>query len=443
MRCQKLYFGNRRCRNSALAAGQWCRWHKIVQEFRKDLSARSEKYARSATFAAAVGVQLGGYALWRFAHHGSWLWCELALVALGSAIKLFADGIIAQDHPFAQAAWWGKMLTFGILLEVCAAAIAGWHITVDPARGAALVREFTSAPAAIKWVPPLAAALLCRDLLANLRVLMSRVLFIWRPSFNIVLQMAMIFLPAAVLLPLIASHFGSTRGDLSVSVPLVLPGLGSFFASMYAPPIRKPLLAVYVVGFILAEVVNKHLRQRAEALPVFRATIWPSFPVCCGAPGFGALAVGLVAFLTQGLNPWLLAAFGVIVSGVSAALGTKAVIRIHLQPLARQARQAYAAGRQEVWLYLRMPGRDGPLGFINVAPERAVEEIEAILEPSAAGTIQSWHEDHDFFVVRMRGTSADRILQVLFDWLLAIPKLPGSFAVMQRGSGANQEKVQL
>src|SRR5262249_48655336 len=94
MQCQETYLLHRRCRYSAFGADRYCRWHKIVHEFRSDLAGRPRLMSQFFMFGANVGIVGSGVCLWQFSQENNFLWIVCAMFMLSGGIKYFSDAMI-------------------------------------------------------------------------------------------------------------------------------------------------------------------------------------------------------------------------------------------------------------------------------------------------------------------------------------------------------------
>lgn len=118
LHCQQLYIALRRCPRVVYGESEWCRWHKILHEFRADNSRFGNWIAVTHMIGTGIDVSIAVVAFWFFTTTNNMIWLPLVLFSSGWACMLFADGIMAQDYPLSQFATWAKLLMVGMVLAI-------------------------------------------------------------------------------------------------------------------------------------------------------------------------------------------------------------------------------------------------------------------------------------------------------------------------------------
>lgn len=457
MRCQKTYLADGHCKKGVFGASKWCRWHKIIEEFRADLS-RYPKIAAQGMMLASSGLAYGaGYSLWMYSKQGAVVWGILAVFLIGSSAKYFADGCIAQDHPFSQFALWGQLLAFGLAVEVTAGATLGFYLVSHYSEAEGLAGELSLPSFLAKFAPSLLTAAIVLEVGVSVRLLVKRIFFWRRPMVNSLLTIMIWGMVGTALRPIWMppeQHLKFEQKSKSISESPRVPSSQSdaerrradnFWQPALGDHYWTPVIAAWVLGFIVAEVINKRMRSRDRAVAVFRATVWPSFPVCYGSPLLGAEGARYIMVWAKAQNSWLFVAVAISINAVAATLGTIAVVRIYLANLRRSGSSAIGKRerRQELELFLRI---ESPVpGIADTSDQFAytAHEIQLALEYSGVGRIEGYGKQDDYFIIQMVGSSAVSMFDALRDLLANIYIAPGSFAVMRYGDGSQEKMFEL
>lgn len=461
MRCQKTFLLDGRCTNEVFGAHGWCRWHRIIEGFRSDLARRPRLAAHGMMLGSSGSTLFAGAMLWMFAERGYPAALLLAVFALGSACKLFADGCIAQDHPFGQFALWGKLLTAGVVLEVVGGAAAAIYVLLQRAEAVELIRALRDAPVWTDVVPSIPAeprfgpSIVAAYTLVNAgfsaKLLLGRLLFIRRPSLNAALTIAMVSaLGTAARIPIqglppddaaFAASVQPREATRTIEPSAPHPPSAqrreasddtSYWESAIATDSTWVVWLVMAGCFCMTEVVNMRLRRRTGSRVVFRATIWPSYPICHGGAVLGVFA-SRYAMVWGGVHHlWAFTACALAVSGTVSMLGTRLLLSQKLRALERAPAGALRARRQTLLLCLR--AEDGALPL-------SIDEVDEVLTYSSTGIIEGTSQQRDLTIVHMSGASADAMLSALADLLNSAPIRAGSFAVLRYGGPDNRERV--
>ena len=439
MQCQKTFLAEGRCKNNTFGASRWCRWHKIIEEFRSDLSRVARLAAQGMMFTSSIFVYGVAYCLWFYAKEGTQVWPIAAVFLCGGAAKFFADGCIAQDHPFANFALWGKLLTFGLLVEVVAGGVLGWYLLSHSAQAEQIVSSFSTIPFWISKGPPILIAAIFLEAALSTRLLMSRVLFLRRAWLNTLILLFAVSMVGAALRPLLGQEWVQSN-DPKDAVPIE-----GFWQPYIGGAYTKVLIAVSVVGFLLAEVINKRMRSRGEAAAVFRSTVWPSFPVCYGSPFLGIIGSRFLMAWTGQTGPWVFSAVALALSCAMTAIGTRWLVRVHQGILRGQADGTLRMRerREQVLLFLRSEAKNGEAGRLNPWMAQTMYEIQTAVEYSATGELEGYQQDGDFFIISMAGASADSIFRAALSVLEGASIRTGSFAVLRYGEAGAERLVEL
>jgi hypothetical protein len=176
---------------------------------------------------------------------------------------------------------------------------------------------------------------------------------------------------------------------------------------------------------------------------VFRATVWPSFPICYGSPMLGLAGARFVMVWMKMQSAWLFVPIALFINVVMVVVGTRGVVSTHLSRLRRDRGPALGTRdrRQELLLFLRTGRRDD--GQIDERLLHMIREIMLALEYSGAGRVEGYGTQQGFSVVQMAGPSAEGLFGALGDLLAGISIVPGSFAVMRYGDGSQEKVIEL
>lgn len=452
MQCQKTYLAEGYCKNQVFGASKWCRWHKVIEEFRADLRHYPKLAAQGLMFGASGLAYLAAYSLSMFAKHDSLIWVTVSVFFVGGSVKYFADGCIAQDHPFSQFAFWSKLLAFGLFLEIVSGSVLGYYLATNYSTAAEIARQFSLPSFLSKYGATLITAALILECSFSIRLFVNRVLFLRQPALNSLITIMMFGLMGTALRPLWLPQTPPDLGQQShparlspTKQPNATEAERSWTDHYWEPALGNrywpPLIAVLVLGFVLAEIVNKRMRSRDQAMAVFRATVWPSFPICYGGPFLGAQGARLILLWTKTHGPWLFVPAALSLDIVAVALGTHFLIRTYLANL-RHAGTPVARERdrgQELALFLRV--RREILGHDNFA--YTAGEIQLALEYSGTGRIETYGEHQGFLLVQIAGSSAEKMFDALRDLLSGLSIGAGSFAVLRYGDRREERVIEL
>ena len=463
MQCQKVYLRNGYCKQAAFGASKWCRWHKIIEEFRRDLQKRPQLFAQVMMFGSSMAASGAVYCGWMAAHPGNVAWSLLAILLAGSSAKFFADGCISQDHPFAQFALWGKLLAIGLVIEIGSGTVAGFYLVQHPSEASEIVRHVTSSEFWLKYGPSLLAAASFLTATMSARLFLNRILFLRRPGLDY----------AIGLLTLVTISYAA-QPMLQEVVPWQIdPVPPAQVPEVPAPPQTPPKddprgieepqnrlkgflhpaigdtnewapIILYMVGFALDEFLNKRVRTRGQAMAVFRVTVWPSFPICVGSAFLGMLASRYILVWIELQSAWVFGIASIALTAVFVILGTRILVRSHLAslgPASATDPEPPRGRRQELLLFLKLSKPLGSGGLSDRIQAQTLFEIELALKYSATGLIEDIRPEGDFIVIQMAGDSAERIFGSLRELLHSITLHPGSFVVLRYGGAGQGEKV--
>jgi hypothetical protein len=202
-----------------------------------------------------------------------------------------------------------------------------------------------------------------------------------------------------------------------------------------------PIIIVWVLGFIVAELINKRMRSQDQALSAFRANVWPSFPICFGSPLLGAAGARFIMVWTEAQSPWLFGAVAISINAIAAALGTIVIVNSYLNDLRIIGKSVVGKRkrRQELSLFLRI----GTLVRDDDASLYTTRQIELALECSGVGSVEGYGRQGEFFIIQMAGPSAERLFGTLRVLLAGISIAPGSFAVIRREDASQEIMIEL
>lgn len=488
MKCQKTYLRDGYCKNPPFGASKWCRWHKIIEEFRSDLSRKPRLFSQLLMFGSSMCFGAVFWCSWMLFQHGTIIWLLLAILMMGSSAKFFADGCIAQDHPFTQFSLWGKMLLFGLILEIVSGAVTGFYLLNHGHEADMVVDKLTEKLFWLKYGPALLIAAIFLNTGFSLKLCLDRVLFIKRPALNSMIFMLTLMMVVSSLRPFVhqviplrtaiesineedkanikahteekgASDAVKTRSpELSRAVsnnsrgPEPVKGstqefqerLKTFGQPVIGKNYKLTLVISLLIGFIVAEILNKRIRTRGKGRVVFRATVWPSFPICFGSPFFGIVGIRYLMVWLQIHNAWLFGIGSVLVAAFVVTIQSKWLIRSYLSSLSRSnvvSDSPKRGARQELLLYLKQPKPSGNKGVAAHLLNGIIYEIEMILDYSGVGSIAGREEKDQFVILHIAGASAESIYLALHNLLKGISIHQGSFVVMKFGGHDTKERV--
>ncbi len=404
--------------------------------------------------ACAYGI---GYSIWMYSKNDAIVWGLLAVFLIGSSAKYFADGCIAQDHPFSQFALWGKLLAFGLIVEVSSGVLLGAYLTSHYSEAGKLAGALSLPSFIARYAPSLCTAAVVLETWLSIRLLVARVLFLRRPALSSIITLLMWAMTGAALQPiwmLSDQRVQFEQKNQSKSEPQKKEISRSdaerrwrddFWRPVLGDHYWPPLIVAWVLGFIIAEILNQRMRRRDEVGAVFRATVWPSFPICYGSPLLGAAGARYILVWMKVANPWLFGALSISFNAIAATIGTSLIIRIYLSNLkaSRSSSVSRRGRRQELLLFLRLGTIIRGEDHVSRIFAHAAHEMELALEYSGAGRIEGYSKQDDFFIVQMAGSSAELMLQTLHDLLDNISIAPGSFAVVRYGDGSQEKMIEL
>lgn len=315
LRCQQIYFGRRRCAHSTFGDEEVCRWHKIAREFRADLK-RTRGFAQQGFLYAAYGslaAVLGS--LFMLSRDPSPVWVFAAVYSLGWGATLLADAVMALDYPFSGLPFWAKLLAVGLAVTVVSGGLGSLYLVYHPEKAQQLAAMAGQAAWWTQHGPRLLVVSTALLALSNLKLLLGRILFVRIPHFGPVATLTTGALVAWAIKPYTQPYLPEPK----VQEAFWQAAVGG-----------KSLLALGVIWFItfnVAEMVNVTMRRSALDEESFKATIWPSYPVCIIAPWLGMLVArfALVWLDVQGAVPFGVAA--ALATVPFCILGTKGLLR--------------------------------------------------------------------------------------------------------------------
>jgi len=200
-----------------------------------------------------------------------------------------------------------------------------------------------------------------------------------------------------------------------------------------------PIIIVWVLGFIVAELINKRMRRQDHALSAFRANVWPSFPICFGSPLLGAAGARFIMVWTEAQSPWWFGAVAISINAIAAALGT--IVNIYLNDLRIGGKSVVGKRKRQqelsLFLHIGTPVRDDEASFYTT------RQIELALEYSGAGRVEGYRREGEFFIIEMAGPSAERLFGTLRVLLAGTSTAPGSFAVIRREDASQEIMIEL
>ncbi len=286
--CQQSYPPNGRCTRPVYGGTNYCRWHTVLHQFRRDISQRPWTY-HSLMFGSGLSVAAACYV-------GAFLPLESGLLRwflvvgfLAGGAKVFADAIIARDYPLSQFAFWAKLLAGGMLLEAVAELAAAALICLNPERARPLAAVFGEHPTWLSVGPSVLASALVVEAALMARMFVGRVLFLQPRLLGTILWYG------ALMMVLWA--FDPFLRQLS---PLKPEEREQFWAAAVGDA-RWPMAVAWFLAFNLCEMINVGMRRAALSPEAFKATVWESFPVCTGAPVL-ALFAGRYVLVWSGLH---------------------------------------------------------------------------------------------------------------------------------------------
>lgn len=285
LRCQQVLLNNLQCTQPTFRDGKLCRWHRISNEFHADYRNKGRLLSQGLSFGALLSVVLAATALWNFFQEAEILWLLMGVWGLGWAFCLFADSLIALDYPLSQLTIWSKMLAIGIVLVVaggvgifcCASSLPDSSLPV-------LRRVLGGRLDHLYGLPSIGAAVLVVAASFFL-MFVRRILYLEAP------RLGSLFVWPLVLL-LIAGTFRPALQDHGVApTPEQLEG---FWGSVVGNDVSVALGVSWCVAFMVCEFVNVAIRRQRCDPKLFKRTVWPSYPVCTGAPVVGLLVSRLL-----------------------------------------------------------------------------------------------------------------------------------------------------
>ena len=272
VRCQQVYPGLRQCRRWSLSDSQWCRWHRILQEYRADWKGSPER-SRSLMFGAGTDLALGAVGIWMFLHRSEMVWLLLGLWALGWSAMLFSDSVIALDYPLSQFTIWPKALAGGM----AAAALCGFgsaiYLAIVPRTAEPVLALISQKDGWLLYGPSLLIAVLAWASATPLKMFIHRVLFRNPPLFDGTVMLATMCLASAALHPL-----------LQRVSPVDPHKSQEFWRTVLGQRSGWVLAIAYFVAFNACEIVNVRMRRRHGSQRVFEKTYEASLPVCMMPP---------------------------------------------------------------------------------------------------------------------------------------------------------------
>jgi hypothetical protein len=271
--CQKVYMNRVRCRAHTYGMGDLCRWHRIAHEFRSDLKDKPEWITGGLMFSVYPFLAMAAFGLWKFSRSPDAILLLFGLFTLGTALKHFADAVIARDYPLSQFAFWPRLLAFGMALEVASGLAGTGLVLVTREAALPLVRAISERPGWLTIGPSVVAAAAIVGTVSSLKMIRARILFRHSPTFNTMLDFLSF---GAIILgfqPLMAKY-----------APVKPEAAKSFWAGALGGDRVWPLPVAYFIAFNVGEIINVRMRRVALDDEAFRKTIMISFPACTIPP---------------------------------------------------------------------------------------------------------------------------------------------------------------
>jgi hypothetical protein len=316
IQCQQTYPQYRRCYKPTHGDEQWCRWHKILHEFRDDDKKVGRWSAQDHMFSAGIYFTIGAACLRSFATVPNLIWLPFICFALGRGLMSFTHGVIAQDYPLSQFAFWAKLLTAAMIVGIAGGVTSALCVTIWPQTAQPVLLALNNNPLWLTFGPTLLVGILAfstTSLLSSfLRLIFSRKI----PHLEEVLWFLAFGLVATVIQPVLDRFNPISVGN---SIQFWQPALGNNN--------WWPLAIAYFVAFIACEIINVQMRRRNLDADGFKKTFLISYSVCTLPPT-------LAMFASRYLLAWtgLIGAIPFVVLTISVSIplcfiGTSWVIR--------------------------------------------------------------------------------------------------------------------
>lgn len=303
LHCQHNYLPNRRCPRLTYHNSQWCRWHKILHEFRDDNKRMGGWIAHSHMFGAGINFTLAITALWFFSRSADIIWIPLIFFTIGWGCMLFADGMIALDYPLSQFAAWAKLLMIGMILAIIGGMATIVYALLQPQAVLPIVSLL--AGQSFSWLalygPALLVLIVTLLMISPLRLLVGRILFFHPKYLSLVLWFLASGVVGLAFRPVLEklNPFNLYSPDAFNKFGGMLFG-NRFWEAVLGDNVWWPLGIAYFVGFNVCEFINLGIRRRQLDTVDFKRTVWPSYPVC-----------GLTPLLTLFASRYLLSWIGI------------------------------------------------------------------------------------------------------------------------------------
>lgn len=328
LECQKTFLRGGRCHNLTFRDEEWCRWHKILHEFRADLAKRSHANRQLMTGSFAW-LALAGWGLWKYAHTPHLIFIFLAVAATGCSAKLFADGVLARDYPLSQFAGWAKLLAVGMVVEILGEVAFAALIVLVPGSAEPIIRSIGTNPRWITYGPMMLAIAAAYFASTMTRLFLSRIFFRDFPSLGAIGAVASGILIAWAMQPVIKPILPDPKIQQQA------------WSDLLGPNMWIPIGLAYFVAFNLCEIINVRMRKSRLDNDEFKRTIWPMFPPCYGPPILGTLAARYLLPLVGLRGPVLFVILAVALAAPMCVVMTH--VALHLMGLGGRSPRRHAA----------------------------------------------------------------------------------------------------
>lgn len=313
IRCQQVYLQGRQCPYRTDGQGMYCRWHRILHDFRRDLQ-KMPWIAHFYMYGVYTSLAMLVFFQWKSLQVPHLIWLLLSVWSICWALILFSDAIIAKNFPLSQFAIWGKLLAYGLGGAILSGAVVIAYISADPSAAKPLLDLLADR---ISWLDSrVLVAVATVAIVPNVKMLLERILFLRFKYTGTVLWLGSLWVATWALRPRILELVGHTPESS-----------GNFWADVLGENYKWPLGIAYIVSFLLCEHLNVRMRVSRCDESTFKATVWPSFPVCAGTPLL-ALVFGRYALALTGWSSSTL--FVVLAVGVSIPIclyGSSMIVR--------------------------------------------------------------------------------------------------------------------
>lgn len=256
LHCQHLYIAMRRCHHVVYQDSEWCRWHKILHEFRADNSRLGNWIAVTHMIGTGIDMSIAIVAFWFFTRTHNVIWLPLVSFSFGWACMLFADGIMAQDYPLSQFATWAKLLMVGMVLAIIGGVLTIAYAFTQPEAVLPLVTLLVGQnfPWLTVYGPTLLILFVAIATSMPVTLLVHRVMFLrakyLSPALSF-LVIAVVSLAVRQLLEKI-NPFHLYSPDATIKYWEVLLGNNIWW----------PLAIAYFLAFSTCELINATIRSR-------------------------------------------------------------------------------------------------------------------------------------------------------------------------------------